>query len=216
MRRDTTRKIRSGGWSGLISRVRSLRDGMRRRSDFEAEMHEEFQQHIEMRAEDLAREGLSENDALMQARREFGLVETHKATARASRGLDHVDEIRFTWLDVKTGMRMLTKYPGLTVVAVLALAIGLPVGMMPSHLASVFDAPLPEDHEDRIRALRYWNERTSLAEAPTSWELTRWQSELDSFDSLGAVRTDLFNVSLALRVRDGDLWLAMPRRFQVP
>ncbi len=191
-----THKIRSGGWSGLVARLRSLREGVAQRTDFEAEMEEEFRHHIEMRAEDLVAEGMLAKDALTQARREFGLVETHKATARASRGLDHVDELRFTWLDVKTGVRMLTKYPGLTVVAVLALAIGLPVGMLPSHLASVIEAPLPEDEENRIRALRYWNQRTSLTVEPTSWELQRWQSELESYDALGAVTTDLFNVQL--------------------
>ena len=40
----------------------------------------------------------------------------------------HMPRIAVSWLDVKLGLRMLVKHPGLTGVAVFALAIGIPVG----------------------------------------------------------------------------------------
>jgi hypothetical protein len=72
---------------GLVARLRSLWRGLRRRSDVEAEMSEEFRLHVELRAADLVRSGLSPAEAQRQARLEFGHMESHKEEGRASRGL---------------------------------------------------------------------------------------------------------------------------------
>lgn len=45
--------------SRIMARVRSLWSVLRRRSAFEAEMREEFRLHVELRAKDLERSGLS-------------------------------------------------------------------------------------------------------------------------------------------------------------
>ena len=47
-----------------------------------------------------------------------------------------------SWLDVKLGLRMLIKQPGLTLVAVFALAIGIPFGLLPMHAVDVLQAPV--------------------------------------------------------------------------
>ena len=39
-----------------------------------------------------------------------------------------------SWLDVKLGLRMLLRHPGLTIVAVFALSIGIPAGLIPIHI----------------------------------------------------------------------------------
>ena len=66
--------------AGLVARVRSLWRGLRRRSDVEAEMDEEFRLHLELRAEDLVRSGLSPAEAARRARLEFGSVGALQAT----------------------------------------------------------------------------------------------------------------------------------------
>src|SRR5262245_51120577 len=114
--------------AGLTARLRSLWRGIRKRSAVEAEMSEEFRAHVEMRAEALQHSGLSRAAALRQARAEFGSTERYKEEARASRGLRRIDGLRFSWLDFKLGLRMLVKYPGLTIVGGLALAFGIAVG----------------------------------------------------------------------------------------
>ncbi len=180
-----------------MARARSLWQGTRERDRVEAEMAEEFEHHIEMHAEHLEQQGVPPEEARRQARLDFGFVESTKAEARASRGLEGIDEMRFSWLDLKTGVRMLGKSPGLTLVAVFALAIGIPVGLAPSHLAQVVRAPLPEDPENRVRSLRYWNQRSTLLEEPTGWELDRWSAQLTSFETLGAARMALYNVGFS-------------------
>ncbi|MGH7462900.1 MAG: permease prefix domain 1-containing protein [Longimicrobiales bacterium] len=71
--------------SRLTARVSSLWRGIRTRSAVEAEMRDEFRLHIEMRAADLVRAGLSQSEAMKQARREFGSPERYKEEGRAAR-----------------------------------------------------------------------------------------------------------------------------------
>ena len=54
--------------SQLIARTRSLWRGIRRRSDVEADMSDEFRLHQELRAEQLVRSGASPADAARQAK----------------------------------------------------------------------------------------------------------------------------------------------------
>ncbi len=181
--------------AGLLARLRSLSRGLFRRADIEAEMREEFSYHLELQTEDLVRRGLPREEAARQARIEFGHVETHQEAARASRGLHIFDQIRFSWLDVRLALRLLAKHPLLTAVAVFALAVGIPVGLAPSHLARALEAPLPGDPEDRIRAIRYWDPLTSSV-APTDADAFQfWADGLTSFSSVAAFRTSTYSVT---------------------
>ena len=185
-------------FSGAVARARSLFRGLRSRSAFEADMADEFRLHIELRTEALMSEGLSRREASRRAHLEFGHIETHKEQARASRGLRFFDHLRFSWIDVKLGLRMLIARPGLTVVAGFALAVGIPVGMAPLHVSRAIEAPLPEDPENRIRAVRYWNTEIGSVALPSRYELDLLEGTLRSFDALGAFRTHTYNLA------DGD------------
>jgi hypothetical protein len=82
-----------GFLSGLHARLRSLWRGVRTRAAIEAEMREEFGHHLQLRTEDLVRRGLAPAAAARQARIEFGHIGSHKADARAARGLHVFDEL---------------------------------------------------------------------------------------------------------------------------
>ncbi|MHB1194647.1 MAG: ABC transporter permease [Longimicrobiales bacterium] len=183
-----------GPVAGFISRVRSLIRDLRRRDDVEAEMREEFSHHIEMRTDDLMRQGLPQREAARRARLEFGHMETHRDRARAARGLGFFDQIRFSWLDIKLGLRMLVKHPWLTLAAVFALAVGIPVGLAPIHLSEAIEAPLPEDPGNRVRAIRYWDPATTSAAVPGFQEFEFWSKRLTTFSALAAFRTSSYNV----------------------
>ncbi|MEX2281263.1 MAG: ABC transporter permease, partial [Gemmatimonadota bacterium] len=176
--------------SGIMARVRSLWSGLRRRSAFEAEMREEFRLHVELRAKDLVRSGLSKSEALRRARAEFGSAERYKEEARASRGLQRVDALRFSWLDFKLGFRMLARYPGLTVVGGLAMAFAIAIG------AGAFEAvlqvvrpKLPFPEGDRIVAIRTRDLAANRVQSAVAHDLVTWREQLASVRDLGAYRT---------------------------
>src|SRR5690606_9837105 len=92
--------------------------------------------------------------------------------------------------------RMLSKRPALTVVAVFALAVGIPVGLVPAHLVEVLESPFPVPDGERIRGVRLWSTAESRVRPATWFEFTQWRSALTSFEQLGAVRTASFNIDL--------------------
>jgi len=182
---------------GVFARARSLYRGVLHRDQLERDMREEFQHHIAERTDALVREGLSPEVARERARREFGHEGSHRAEAREAMGLETFAQLRFSWLDVKLGLRMLPKHPMLNLAAVFALAVGIPVGLAPSHLAQALKAPLPGDADDRVRAIRHWDPASSSVAPTWNDDFAFWSQSLRSFSALGAFRTASYNVASA-------------------
>ncbi|MEX2570504.1 MAG: ABC transporter permease [Gemmatimonadota bacterium] len=174
----------------LIARIRSLWRSLRGHSDLQAEMAEEFRLHVDLRADDLVRDGMSPAEARRQARLEFGSVERYRDEGRASRGLRPFDELRFSWLDVKLSLRMLVRYPGLTVVAGLAIAFGIWAGAGTFEMVTQLLRPtLPLDEGHRIVGIQLRNLETGGVERRALHEFVIWRGELTSVTDLGAFRT---------------------------
>jgi len=105
-------------------------------------------------------------------------------------------------LDVKLGLRMLAKHPGMTAVSLFALGIGIPLGLAPSWLADALEAPFPVPDGERIQAVRYWNTSDARPQSATWFDYSTWRDELASFEALGAVRVQGYNVSAAGEMTD--------------
>ncbi len=98
-----------------------------------------------------------------------------------------------SWLDVKLGRAMLRKHPGLTLVSVFALAIGIPVGLAPvtswmAHGSAAGPGGRPRP------VLRLWNPAPGRTEATTLRDFDVWREALTSFQALGAYRQASYNV----------------------
>jgi predicted permease len=187
---------------GVLARLRSWWRGVRRRDGVETEMSEEFRAHIELRADDLARAGLAREEALRQARLEFGSTERYKEQGVAERGLKRYDDVRISWLDFKLGFRMLAKYPGLTIVGGLAIAFAIAAGAGAFEFINQMLSPkLAFENGERFVAIRVWDAATSRVEQRTLHDFARWQKSLRSIEELGAFRT----VNRNLITADGSL-----------
>src|SRR5881227_1017465 len=95
----------------MLRRLLSLLRTASRRDDFEDAMDAEMRFHLETRADDLIRRGLSRDAAMRQARLEFGSIEKQKDDARASLGLRVFDDVR---ADLRFALRAMRKDTAVT------------------------------------------------------------------------------------------------------
>jgi putative ABC transport system permease protein len=171
-------------FSGVRTRVRLL--FARRSAD--ARMDEEFDFHVAMEAERLERErGWAPAEARRRALLAFGGVERHRETMRTERGLGW---LRGFSLDVKLGVRMLVKYPGLTLVGGLAMAFAICVGAGTFEFARQAFAPtLPLLEGDRIVAIQMRDLATGRSESRVLHDFELWREAVRSIDDVSAFRT---------------------------
>ena len=132
----------------MFARLRSLVQGIFRRSTVERDMTEELRFHLESRAADLAAGGLSRTEATRRAHLEFGGVESYKEQCREALGLRITDELR---TDLRYAVRALSRAPAFAVMAIVSLALGIGANTV---VFSVVNAlvlkPLPVEQPDRV------------------------------------------------------------------
>lgn len=105
----------------------------------------------------------------------------------------------FSWLDVKLGMRMMRKYPGVSLAIVFALAVGIPVSLLPNHLVShaLRQSP-PFDEGERVVGIVGSGQDGRAELRVADYETLR--ERVKSFASLGAV------IQQEVNVVSGDGW----------
>ena len=131
----------------IAARIRALRARLFRGDQADAELDEELRAHVEMRADDLERAGLSRAEAERRARIEFGGHLRFKEQSREARGGTFWETLA---QDARFGLRVLRKSPSFTGVAVvtLALTIGANAVVFASLNALILrplDVPHPEN-----------------------------------------------------------------------
>jgi hypothetical protein len=181
----------------LFARVRSLVRGVRRGDALNDDMEAEFRFHIEQRAEELVRTGLTPAEAARQARLEFGSTASITDRGRAARGLRPFDSLRFSVLDVRLGGRMLVKHPALTVIAMIAVAYAIAVGTVGFEIGrQVLRPTVPLPDGNAIVALRNWDvaENAQVPASRRDYEL--WRDGLSAITELGAVKVEERNIAV--------------------
>jgi predicted permease len=95
-----------------------------------------------------------------------------------------------SWLDVKLGARMLVKYPGLTLVGGLAMAVAIAIGATSSQAFHALTAPaLPLDDGERVVGIQNWDAAANRPELRSLHDFVGWREEVKSVQELGAFRS---------------------------
>jgi predicted permease len=121
----------------------------------EKELEKEIQHHLRMAATERKERGASVREAEARARREFGNVGLVKEVTRDAWGWRWLEDMIE---DIRYGIRVLSKNPGFSAVAVLTLAIGIGAN---SAIFTLLDAailkPLPVKDADSLRIIEWTN-----------------------------------------------------------
>ena len=166
-----------------------------RRTSAEAEMDEELRFHLEMEADKIAgSEGLTRDEARRRAAVAFGGVERFKEEVRDARGLDWLAGTR---LDFILGLRMLVKYPALTIVGGVGIAVGLAVSVgFFTFIRANINPTIPLDEGERIVALENRDVALNNEDRRVVHDFLTWRGELRSVKDLGAFRTVSRNLQI--------------------
>ena len=105
--------------------------------------------------------------------------------ARSPRALDS------WWLDIKLGVRMLIKYPGLALVGGfgIAVAVAIAAGGFSVIYGSFLAPSLPFEEGERIVSIEIWDSAASQPERRIRHDYQVWREELKSVQEIGAFRT---------------------------
>jgi predicted permease len=160
----------------------------------DADLTREIRAHLQLIEDGFVARGMSPEEARYAARRAFGGVEQVKERQR--------DERSFAWmrgtsLDFRLGLRMLVKYPGLTFVGGVSIALGIAVGAAAFEFLTQAVAPkIPLPGGGRIVALDLWDTEANRGEPRALHDFLAWRGQLTAVEDLGAYRTSERNLGI--------------------
>jgi putative ABC transport system permease protein len=168
----------------FLSSLRTFLAFVFHRSQVEREMDAELRSHLQIRADDLQRQGFSRDEAERQARVEFGGYERYKEECREALGSRLLGELI---ADVRYGVRQLRRSPGFTAVAIITLALGVGAN---TAIFSVVDAillrPLPYRDPGRLIYIsEFWPHESNVKTVPSP-DFANWSEHGRLFDGLAA------------------------------
>jgi predicted permease len=175
-------------WYALVHRARTDND-----------IEVELQFHIDAHTQQLVETGVSPQEAARRARIEFGRVDVQKEKYRSALGLQPLHEIGG---DIRYGFRSLYKNAGVSLVAVLSLALG--IGATTAIFSVIYAAllhPFPYADAERIVNPAVINEQNPLS--PTWFALD--PSQFDSLRKAGSIDSVLGFMLAGLTATGDDL-----------
>src|SRR3569833_1446152 len=146
----------------LLYAIRARWSALVHRSAASDELQEELRDHIQHRADDLERTGLSRAEAERQARIEFGGFEHYREESHRAQGWHWAQSLL---RDLSFGFRILKKSPAFTAAAVLTLALGIGANTaLFALIRGILLRPLPVRAASRLAVI--WDSNPGIGQSP--------------------------------------------------
>ncbi|HMB72875.1 MAG TPA: permease prefix domain 1-containing protein, partial [Gammaproteobacteria bacterium] len=154
----------------------------------DAALRRELEQHLELAEQDLIARGYPPQQAARLARARHGQPDNALEELRRQRGIPWFGA--FT-IDVRLGLRMLRKFPGLTLIGGLALTVGFGVltAVFTYFDVIVWTGTVPLDDGEDVVAVQLWDPERSRRSETTIADFERWRDSLQTLEDVGAFRT---------------------------
>lgn len=122
------------------------------RASADREMDEELRFHIDMETDKYVREGLDRAEARRRAMVAFGGIERHRERLREGRRMPVLEPL---WHDIRFGLRALGRAPGLSLVAMVTIGLGVGATTTVFSVANaILLRPLPIPGVDRMVSIQ--------------------------------------------------------------
>jgi predicted permease len=150
----------------------------------DSDLTREIDAHLQLLEDEFVAKGMTGVEARYATRRAFGGIEQAKERQRETRTFARLTG----WsIDLKLGVRMMRKTPGLTIVAVFALAVGIGAGATCFEFVThLFRPKLSFPGADRLVGLLNWDLSKANVEDRSLYEFAEWKAQLTSVQDLGA------------------------------
>ncbi len=177
----------------LFAQLRHTLRSLFRRRQFEADLESEFRDHWEQEVEHNLRAGLSPEEAKQAAQRLIGPASLYQEECRDARGVHFLENLA---RDGRHALRSLRKNAAFSLIAILALALGIGASTAIYSLArTVVFAPLPYPNTDRLVQIQTVLRKT---DQPAPWalyaDLEEWKARNRTFEHMGGYGFALLNL----------------------
>ncbi|HEX4066528.1 MAG TPA: ABC transporter permease, partial [Acidobacteriaceae bacterium] len=168
----------------LLDAMRARWSALVHRSAMRDELEEELRDHLQHRADDLERSGISRAEAERQARIEFGGFEHYREESHAAQGWHWAETLS---RDLRFGLRILKKAPAFTAAVVLTLALGIGANTALFALVrGILLLPLPVRAASRLVVIWDSNPEAGLSRVgPSGQDYLDWREQkIHAFEDL--------------------------------